>query len=177
MGSFADHSRSRASSIIYRIRFLCPRHERNPSKTGKEKIRQAIFFFHHSHLEWLNFHFMALLDALLNVNSENVWGWIIYLYMMTWIIFSMLGYLYKIVPFLVWTHKYSEMVGKEKVPTLKEMMNEKLGAILYRLFTISIFGIIVSVAFSSGIALFIFLGIQALASIIFAITIIRVLLK
>ena len=67
----------------------------------------------------------------------------------------MLGYLYKIVPFLVWTHKYSEKVGKEKVPTLKEMMNEKLGVILYRLFTISIFGIIVSAAFSSGLAPFI----------------------
>ena len=147
------------------------------AKRVKKKLDKPFSFSITAIWNGLILHFIALLAALFNLNSENVWGWIIYLYMMTWIIFSMLGYLYKIVPFLVWTHKYSEMVGKEKVPTLKEMMNEKLGAILYRLFTISIFGIIVSVAFSSGIALFIFLGIQALASIIFAITIIRVLLK
>ena len=77
----------------------------------------------------------------------------------------------------LWTHKYSEKVGKEKVPTLKEMMNEKLGVVLYLLFTISILGIIISVAFSSGISLFIFLSIQALASVIFVISIITVLLK
>ena len=147
------------------------------AKRVKKKLDKPFSFSITAIWNGLILHFIALLAAVFNLNSENVWGWIIYLYMMTWIIFSMLGYLYKIVPFLVWTHKYSEMVGKEKVPTLKEMMNEKLGAILYRLFTISIFGIIVSVAFSSGIALFIFLGIQALASIIFAITIIRVLLK
>ena len=147
------------------------------AKRVKKKLDKPFSFSITAIWNGLILHFIAFLAALFNLNSENVWGWIIYLYMMTWIIFSMLGYLYKIVPFLVWTHKYSEMVGKEKVPTLKEMMNEKLGAILYRLFTISIFGIIVSVAFSSGIALFIFLGIQALASIIFAITIIRVLLK
>ena len=147
------------------------------AKRVKKKLDKPFSFSITAIWNGLILHFIALLAALFNLNSENVWGWIIYLYMMTWIIFSMLGYLYKIVPFLVWTHKYSEMVGKEKVPTLKEMMNEKLGAILYHLFTISIFGIIVSVAFSSGIVLFIFLGIQALASIIFAITIIRVLLK
>ena len=147
------------------------------AKRVKKKLEKPFSFSFTAIWNGLILHFIALLAALFNLNSENVWGWIIYLYMMTWIIFSMLGYLYKIVPFLVWTHKYSEMVGKEKVPTLKEMMNEKLGAILYHLFTISIFGIIVSVAFSSGIVLFIFLGIQALASIIFAITIIRVLLK
>lgn len=147
------------------------------AKRVKKKLDKPFSFSITAIWNGLILHFIAFLAALFNLNSENVWGWIIYLYMMTWVIFSMLGYLYKIVPFLVWTHKYSEMVGKEKVPTLKEMMNEKLGAILYRLFTISIFGIIVSVAFSSGIALFIFLGIQALASIIFAITIIRVLLK
>ncbi|MEJ5263483.1 MAG: hypothetical protein WHT45_12420 [Ignavibacterium sp.] len=36
------------------------------------------------------------------------------------------GQMYKIVPFLVWYHKYSGKVGIEKVPMLKDMFNEKL---------------------------------------------------
>jgi Ca2+/Na+ antiporter len=96
---------------------------------------------------------------------------------MTWIIFSMLGYLYKIVPFLYWTYKYSEKVGKENVPMLKDMMNENLVNVLYVSFTISVLGMIVSVAFQSGPAAFVFLGIQALASILYAGSIIRVLFK
>ncbi len=36
------------------------------------------------------------------------------------------GQMYKIVPFLVWYHKYGSKVGLEKVPMLKDMFNEKL---------------------------------------------------
>ncbi|WP_338472419.1 hypothetical protein R4Z10_06645 [Niallia sp. XMNu-256] len=104
------------------------------SKLVKKKLDKPFSFSITAIWNGLIMHFVALLAGISNLNSENVWGWIIYLYMMTWIIFSMLGYLYKIVPFLYWTHKYSEKVGKEKVPTLKEMMNEKLGAVLYRPF-------------------------------------------
>lgn len=37
-----------------------------------------------------------------------------------------IGQMYKIVPFLVWYHKYSSKVGIENVPTLKDMFDEKL---------------------------------------------------
>ncbi|WP_298630243.1 hypothetical protein [uncultured Thermus sp.] len=37
------------------------------------------------------------------------------------------GMLYKILPFLVWTHRYAPKAGKEKVPMLKEMLPEKAG--------------------------------------------------
>ncbi len=46
------------------------------------------------------------------------------------------GQLYKILPFLVWYHKFSSKVGKEPVPLLKEMFNEKYArAELYFLVT------------------------------------------
>lgn len=35
------------------------------------------------------------------------------------------GMLYKIVPFLVWTHRYAPRAGKEHVPLLKEMLPER----------------------------------------------------
>lgn len=54
------------------------------------------------------------------------------------------GMLYKILPFLVWTHRYAPRAGKEKVPLLKEMLPEgagygagallALGAFLFPLF-------------------------------------------
>ncbi len=36
------------------------------------------------------------------------------------------GQMYKIVPFLVWYHKYSSKVGLESVPMLKDMFSEKI---------------------------------------------------
>ena len=35
------------------------------------------------------------------------------------------GHLYKIIPFLVWFHKFSDLVGKQKVPMLHEMYPKK----------------------------------------------------
>src|SRR5690625_3908058 len=74
--------------------------------------------------------------AALPITSVRTWGILIAAYTMTWIIFSILGYLNKIVPVLWWTHKYAEQIGKEKVPTLQEMTNEQLNTILFLLFII-----------------------------------------
>lgn len=38
---------------------------------------------------------------------------------------AIVGMLYKITTFLVWTERYAPKIGKEKVPTLKEMLPEK----------------------------------------------------
>lgn len=37
------------------------------------------------------------------------------------------GMLYKILPFLVWTHRYAPKAGKERVPLLKDMLPEGVG--------------------------------------------------
>lgn len=46
----------------------------------------------------------------------GLWGWV-YL--------TIIGYLSKIVPFLWWTFQYGNQVGKNKVPLLSEMIQEK----------------------------------------------------
>lgn len=51
------------------------------------------------------------------------------------------GQMYKIVPFLVWYHKYSSKAGLENVPLLKDMFNEKIAE--YQMF-LMISGIILS---------------------------------
>ena len=61
-----------------------------------------------------------------------------YFFIMGWIGFSILGYLYKIVPFLYWTDKYSEKVGKEPVPMLKDLVSEQKGKIAFSLLFIGL---------------------------------------
>jgi cbb3-type cytochrome oxidase subunit 1 len=49
---------------------------------------------------------------------ENVYGFLVLVGVLT---LSILGMLYKIVPFLVWYDRYSSKIGRSKVPTLAEL--------------------------------------------------------
>lgn len=124
----------------------------------------------------LGIHIMAFLFRIAGIDHTSIWSWLVFLYAMGWIIFSILGYLYKIVPFLWWTHKYSDRIGKEKVPTMKEMINEKLAVVLYILFIISIIGLIFGALLQAGVIVMLSQGLLALTSLAYAISIIRVLL-
>ncbi len=146
-------------------------------KRMKKKLDQPFTFSIFAILNGLIVHFLALIAVLIKNNNPVLWGWLVFLYIFTWIIYSILGYLYKIIPFLWWTHKYSEKSGKEKVPLLKDLLNEKLGSFLYSLFVFSLAGILLSIALNTGTLLFIFFGLQALASIIYGMSIIAVLFK
>ncbi|MDP4154917.1 MAG: hypothetical protein Q8929_04695 [Bacillota bacterium] len=89
---------------------------------------------------------------LLWTNSfQNFIGPMIYSYLLLWIVLSILGYLYKIVPFLWWTHKYSKEIGKQSVPALKEMMNEKVAVPLFFLYILSAILVFVSLSFKIAI--------------------------
>lgn len=106
-----------------------------------------------------------------------IWSWLIFLYIFCWIIFSILGYLFKIVPFLWWTHKYAERIGKESVPTLKEMINEKVSGYLFIVFYVALFGILISTSIQSGVTLFFFLAILTVNGLLYALSIVAVLFK
>jgi hypothetical protein len=104
-------------------------------------------------------------------------GPLIYAYIMMWIILSIVGYLYKIVPFLWWTYKYSKEIGKTKVPSLKEMMNEKL---ITPVLSLYIAGVVIVFAALIGKSVMLFnIGQFVLSAmlLIIAISIFRVLKK
>lgn len=42
-----------------------------------------------------------------------------------WLGQSTIGYLYKIVPFLVWSERYGPLVGKQRVPLMREMVQQQ----------------------------------------------------
>lgn len=108
-------------------------------------------------------HLVAFVLVLTN-HFSTVIGPLIYSYLFLWIILSILGYLYKIVPFLWWTHKYSQEIGKKAVPSLKQMTNEKIITILLSLFILSV--VLVFCALTLKIVVLFNIG-QCLFSVVF----------
>ncbi|BDG34759.1 hypothetical protein [Saccharococcus caldoxylosilyticus] len=102
---------------------------------------------------------------------------VIYAYVFGWIMFSIIGYLYKIVPFLWWTHRYSKKIGQENVPTLKQMINEKWTIVQCILFTVSLVGVVIALTVSSLPLFYAAQSIMTLFSLFFASTMISVLWK
>jgi len=120
-------------------------------------------------------HLIASLLSIFQVSDPNIWSWVVFFYIMGWIIFSILGYLYKIVPFLWWTHKYSDVIGKEKVPTLKDMINEKMSVILFTMFFIGLVGLTIGGLLGIGFLVFIFQALLTVTALLYAISVLRIL--
>ncbi|OUM95880.1 MAG: hypothetical protein BAA02_03080 [Paenibacillaceae bacterium ZCTH02-B3] len=80
----------------------------------------------------------AFPDAVLGTRMAVIIGW---LYLWGWVGGTILAYLSKIIPFLWWTHKYGSRAGREKVPTMAEMIDDRkvnalLSAIVASLFVL-----------------------------------------
>ncbi|HEY2420398.1 MAG TPA: hypothetical protein VGI04_03235 [Neobacillus sp.] len=101
----------------------------------------------------------------------------IYAYLLLWIVLSIIGYLFKIVPFLWWTFKYSKEMGKKAVPTLKEMMNEKIVTPLFSLFVAAVLIVFFALVFKVAILFNIGQFILSIVFIIISINILFVLKK
>ena len=122
-------------------------------------------------------HFLAFTLSLIGIKDPSIWSWLIFLYVMSWIVFSILGYLYKIVPFLWWTHKYADKIGKAKVPTMKDMIDEKLSVVLFSLFVVSIIGLTTGALLQFSLVVLTFQGLLTVTSFFYALSIIRILFK
>ena len=107
----------------------------------------------------------------------EAFGLLIYLYLFCWIVFSIIGYLYKIVPFLWWTHRYSKLIGKQNVPTLKEMMDEELALPIFYGLVIGVICMLLSIIFSQLVLFYISQTIILGATLLFTYVIFTVLRK
>ena len=101
---------------------------------------------------------------------------LVYGYMIIFGCFSMLivGQMYKIVPFLVWYHKYSSKAGIEKVPMLKEMFNEKIALAGLYIMSAALIGSLTSLAFRIDLFLLISFSLMLLGSLIFSFNMITI---
>ncbi|PLR77191.1 hypothetical protein CU633_11635 [Bacillus sp. V3-13] len=120
---------------------------------------------------------LAAFGSVVTGTFSRLAGPFIIAYFLLWIAFSIIGYLFKIVPFLWWTHKYSSEIGKKDVPVLKDMMNENIALPLF--FALSAGGIIVFVALLFGLDAMYYSGqfLFSLAAFVFSGTIASVLRK
>ncbi len=143
----------------------------------KRKLDKAFVFSLFAILLGNVIHIIAVILVVIDLQSVFHWGILLFSYIMCWIIFSILGYLYKIVPFLWWTKQYADNIGKEKVPTLKEMINEKLAVILFVILTISVVVLIGSLLAQIGVGVWIAQGVMMIVSMVYALSMILVLFK
>lgn len=55
-----------------------------------------------------------------------------------WLGQSMLGYLYKIVPFLVWQTRYAPMVGRQRVPLMRDLVHQRAARLSFWLINLAL---------------------------------------
>lgn len=94
---------------------------------------------------------------------------LIYGYMILFGYFSLLivGQMYKIVPFLVWFHKFSSKVGFEPVPLLKDMYSEELARAEFVLMIFAVAVTITAMALENKILMYASTGVMFVSSLLF----------
>ena len=118
--------------------------------------------------------FIAFVDYQNIINLTLIYG---YMIIFGYISMLIVGQMYKIVPFLVWYHKYSSKVGLEPVPMLKDMFYEKFAHIEFYLMITAVFGSLYSLAFGSEIGVLISFSIMFISSVIFLFNMITIFRK
>ncbi len=120
---------------------------------------------------------LAAFIMLWNHQFTTLIGALVYAYLLLWIVLSIVSYLYKIVPFLWWTYKYSKEIGKSKVPSLKEMMNEKIVTPLFSIFIVAILAVFCALTFHITVLFNFGQSILSIVFIIISFSILQVLKK
>jgi hypothetical protein len=118
---------------------------------------------------------LAAFILLFISNFATLVGPLVYSYLLLWIVLSITGYLFKIVPFLWWTYKYSKDIGKHEVPSLKKLTNEKVVTPLFSLFIAAVLIVFVSLAFKAALLFTIGQFILLIVFILIAMNILNVL--
>lgn len=88
-----------------------------------------------------------------------------------WLGQSTTGYLYKIVPFLVWQHRYGPLVGRQKVPLMREMLHQRWAQLSFWLINLGLAGAIVCALGGWLIPLQLAAGVMALGLILVAVNV------
>lgn len=91
-----------------------------------------------------------------------------------WLGQSMTGYLYKIVPFLVWQHRYGPLVGRQKVPLMREMLHQRWARLSWWLINMGLVGTILCALGQWLIPLQIAAAVMALGLILVAINVLGI---
>lgn len=91
-----------------------------------------------------------------------------------WLGQSTIGYLYKIVPFLVWHSRYGPLVGRQKVPLMRELVHERWAWGSWWLINAGLVGVLCSALFTWLLPLQIASGLLGTGLVIAALNVIGV---
>lgn len=138
-------------------------------KRVKKKLDRPFLFALFAIVCGLVIHVVAAIAGIFGHFGQFV-APLLFSYIYFWIAFSIIGYLYKIVPFLWWTHKYSKEIGKREVPVLKDMMNERLALPLFISFVVGTTIVVIAIAIKNAIVFNLGQSIFCLAVVIFSAT-------
>ncbi len=86
----------------------------------------------HAFISFGSFLLAADMGVVLATGHRLTSTWVVaygYVGLVGWFGFSIVGKYYKIIPFLLWIHRYSERIGSQPVPLLKDMLDERRGYI------------------------------------------------
>nr|WP_309098823.1 hypothetical protein [Fredinandcohnia onubensis] len=142
----------------------------------KKKLDKPFIFSLVSICFGLVIHFFGMVLAFIPGYYE-IYGVLVFLYIFLWIAGSILGYLYKIIPFLWWTHKYSKLIGKSNVPTLKQMIDEKIAIPIFTGFAAGCVVVILAIATGQLLIFSIGQSFVVASTFFFSYSIIKVLFK
>lgn len=88
-----------------------------------------------------------------------------------WLGQSIIGYLYKIVPFLIWHTRYGPLVGRERVPLMRELVHERWAWLSWWLINGGLPCVILSALFSWSVPLSITSGLVGAGLVLAAVNI------
>lgn len=84
----------------------------------------------HAFISFGSFSLAANMGVILAAGYLPTSTWVVaygYVALVGWFGFSIVGKYYKIIPFLLWVHRYSKHIGSQPVPLLADMMDERFG--------------------------------------------------
>jgi hypothetical protein len=91
-----------------------------------------------------------------------------------WLGQSTTGYLYKIVPFLVWQYRYGPLVGRQKVPLMREMLHQRWAQLSFWLINVGLAGAILCALYGWLFPMQLATGIMALGLILVAVNVLGI---
>ncbi|GAX88973.1 hypothetical protein [Effusibacillus lacus] len=92
-----------------------------------------------------------------------------------WLSQTIMGYLYKIVPFLIWNERYADKVGRQPVPMLKDMVNEKITGVVAVLYNAGLATALAGIGMGVAAAVYGGFGLLAVAVAVFVSQMVKVI--
>jgi cbb3-type cytochrome oxidase subunit 1 len=125
----------------------------------------------HAFISFASFLAAADMGVVLATDHRLTSTWVVaygYVALAGWFGFSIVGKYYKIIPFLLWVHRYSTQIGSKPVPLLKDMMDERLGYVSLIALFLGFLGVLAGILADSLVTVRLGGIIFALGSYIFA---------